>query len=80
MIEDYLATNLIWDRKSARISGMPVKAREAIFSAQAEYLEAALEVMYKEFATAADYLTGRCNVAPAALDRVRAGLVQLPQK
>lgn len=80
VIEDYLATNLIWDRKSARISGMPVKAREAIFSAQAEYLEAALEVMYKEFATAADYLTGRCNVAPAALDRVRAGLVQLPQK
>lgn len=79
VIEDYLASNLIWNRKSARLSGMPEKAREAVFSAQAEYLEAALEVMHKEFATAADYLTARCNVTAAALDRVRAGLVQPPQ-
>ena len=79
VIEDYLATNLIWDRKSARLSGMPAKAKEAVFSAHAEYLEAALEVMHKDFATAEDYLTGRCEVTPATLDQVRAGLVQPKQ-
>jgi protein-tyrosine phosphatase len=76
VMEDYLATNLIWDRKSApRISGMPLKAREAVFSAHAEYLEAALETMQKDFGPAENYLTDRCGVSRATLLQVREGLV-----
>ncbi len=74
VIEDYLATNTIWDRKSARISGLPVKAREAVFSARAEYLEAALEAMEKEFGMAQDYLTGRCGVSASLLEQVTESL------
>lgn len=78
VIEDYMATNAIWNRKSARLSGLPMKAREAVFSARAEYLEAALEAMEKNFGTANDYLTGRCGVALPMLERVSASLREPP--
>lgn len=74
VVQDYLATNLIWDRKSARVSSLPVKAREAVFSARAEYLEAALEAMAKEFGQAEDYLTGRCGVSAGRLEQVTESL------
>jgi protein-tyrosine phosphatase len=74
VVEDYLATNIIWDRKSARLSGLPRQAREAVFSARAEYLEAALEAMVKEFGQAEDYLTGRCGVSAGLLEQVTRSL------
>lgn len=76
VIDDYLATNQIWNCKSARLSGMPAEVREAIFSARAEYLEAALAVIGQEFGTVEDYLTDRCKVHGRTLAQVKAALVE----
>ncbi len=76
VLEDYLATDHVWNRKSARLSGMPGKVQEAVFTARAEYLEAALAALEQEFGTVEDYLTGRCRVDARTLARVRAALVE----
>ena len=76
VMEDYLATNLIWDRKSARISGMPERAREAVFSARAEYLGAALDEMVARYGSHTTYLADRCGIAVPVLERAKESLVQ----
>ena len=75
VVEDYLMTNEIWDRKSApAMSRLPLAARDAVFSARAEYLEAALEAMEKAHGSLQDYLDARCGISETTIRQVTARL------
>ncbi len=76
VMQDYLATNLMWDRKSDRISFLPKPAKEAIFSTRTEYLQAALETLLGEFGSTEDYLAKMCGIDTATVSGVRAALIE----
>ncbi len=75
VIEDYLATNLIWRRNSAYINQLPEPVREPVFSARAEYIAAALDEVTQRYGSYDTYLLERCGVPMPVLGRVRSLLV-----
>lgn len=75
IMADYLATNELWDRKSARMSFLPKPAQEAIFQARAEYLHAALDTVTNRFGSVEDYLLSACTVSSKTIDSARDVLV-----
>ena len=56
VLEDYLKTNLYWDRGDRPPGDWPREVVEAIFTARPQYLEAALTAIDTEFGSFARYL------------------------
>jgi protein tyrosine/serine phosphatase len=69
VIEDYLATNLIWRRNSVFINQLPEAVREPVFAARADYIESALEEVDSRYGSVEAYLAGRCAIASDLLTR-----------
>jgi protein-tyrosine phosphatase len=92
VVQDYLLTNDAGDfetfiraRHSAQLGltdaahpllGMPPDVRRVLFSADAAFLEAAFEVIEREFGGLDAYLERIARVSPAMLERTKAELLQ----
>lgn len=56
VLEDYLKTNDFWDRGDRPPGDWPRDVVEAIFTARAEYLDAAMDVINSDYSSFSDYL------------------------
>ena len=76
VIEDYLATNLIWRRNSVFINQLPEAVREPVFAARADYIESALEEVDSRYGSVEAYLAGRCTIPADLLARYAGAIAE----
>lgn len=76
VIEDYLATNLMWKRNSVFINQLPEPVREPVFSARQEYIEAALDEVEQQHGSVTGYLVRRCGIGESMLERAATVLIE----
>ncbi|WP_161600804.1 tyrosine-protein phosphatase [Teichococcus oryzae] len=76
VIEDYLATNRLWRRERSLPPGTPDAVAEALLSAHAPLLEAALDRAMAGHRDEAGFLAGALGLGPAALHALRAALLE----
>ena len=76
VLEDYLKTNLYWDRGDRPPGDWPRDVVEAIFTARAEYLNAALGVIDTEFGSFASYLSEIVGFSAAEQSALKARMLE----
>jgi len=75
VLDDYLATNALWDRGERVPAGWPAGVVEAIFTARPEYLAAGFAVIEADFGSFDAYLERQVGISPAEREALAAKLL-----
>lgn len=76
VMEDYLRTNELWIGHIGRYPELDIDTRAAIIEARTPYLEAAFDVVQKDFGSAEAFAEKALGLDKAARERLKAELLQ----
>ena len=76
VFEDYLLTNRYWDRGGREKPGMDAETVASIFSARAEYLDAAFTAIEDRYGTVQAYLEEHVGLDDTALGALRSACLR----
>lgn len=76
VLNDYLHTNVVWTGHVGRYPELDIDTRAAIIEARTPYLEAAFEVVAKDFGTPEMFADKALGLDKAARERLKADLLE----
>ena len=76
VMEDYLRTNDLWTGHIGRYPELDIDTRAAIVEARTPYLEAAFDIVHKDFGGPATFAEKALGLDAKARERLRADLLE----